>query len=64
MREGLRITRETLFADLELREPGRWTRTTKPLNSNSLMGTNNRFELLFELLKNVITISKLRLSIL
>lgn len=44
------------------REPRRWTRTTKLLNSNSWMRTNNRFELLFELFKTFITISKLRLS--
>jgi hypothetical protein len=33
---------------MDFREPRRWARTTKLLNSNSLMGTNNRFELLFE----------------
>jgi hypothetical protein len=62
VREGPRRIRATFRADMEFREPRRWTRTTKLLNSNSLMGTNNRFELVFELFKTFITISKLRLS--
>jgi len=53
------VIRKTARGALDCRDARRRTRTAKLLNSNSFIGTNNRFGLPVKLVKNFISIFKL-----